>query len=239
MGMNTKQFFLLLIAFTFSVNTFSQIKKGNVLISLDGNYQKTGSAIGVTTNNFSSYGPSLALGISAGVMFSDNWAIGVGLDYGRNKITTVNELVYAAQHIQVESMDTKENIYAPNIFISYYYNIAGKLYLSTSLKFSAGFAKQVSESFIASMYIPDVEPGTITTIDDRYDRNMSFKHTSDIEFGNITLYPELVYFISNRIGFHLGLGGISYTMPDWETKDSQWLVNFNPQYWQLGIKIKL
>ena len=235
--MTTKHCFLLIIAFVFSANTFSQIEKGNILISLDGNYQKTGSSIGGLTNSISSSGPTLLLGVSAGVMCSDNWCIGLGLAYGRNKTSSVNILSYDMQHLQIESSEIKENIYMPNISVSYYfYKLLGKLYLNTTFGFSAGFAKQEGDYFIVSSTNGYGYGG----YGNGYGReNLTNAWTSDMEFGNFTLYPELVYMLSNRIGLHLGLGGVSCIMPNWETKNSIWLVNFNPQYWQLGIKFKI
>ena len=86
------------------------------------------------------------------------------------------------------------------------------------------------------MSIPNLNSG-ITNNSNDYSRGSG--GTSESDYFGTEVCPELTYFVSTKFGFCLGLGGIKYSMTDWKTGNSNWTVNFNPNYWKLGIKIKI
>jgi hypothetical protein len=53
------------------------------------------------------------------------------------------------------------------------------------------------------------------------------------------IYPALTYFISERFSLNLGLGGIAYSMINWKKDNSSWAINFNPNVWEFGVKVKI
>lgn len=76
-----KNYFLLLLLFLFALNSYSQIEKGNIIISLEGNYSNTSSENGVTTNLTETDGKYLEIGSSIGLFLSDRFVAGFGFDY--------------------------------------------------------------------------------------------------------------------------------------------------------------
>ena len=71
--------------------------------------------------------------------------------------------------------------------------------------------------------------------DDGYTTTTS-NDDSNPDLFSVEILPELTYFISSKIGLFLGLGGIGYSIVDWESDKSGWLVNFNPTYWEFGLQ---
>jgi hypothetical protein len=66
-----------------------------------------------------------------------------------------------------------------------------------------------------------------------------YEESSDFDLFKVEIIPELTYFISSRFGLSQGLGGIEYSMLDWETDNSSRIINFNPVNWRFGIKVKI
>lgn len=83
-----------------------QINKGDVIVGLGGNYTKTTTENGVITNLIQTDGKYLNIDPSVGYFFTNNFVIGVGLDYNWGKETIENSL-YFNNRIHFESLDIK------------------------------------------------------------------------------------------------------------------------------------
>lgn len=232
-----KNVLIILIAFS-TLELFSQIDKGNIVFSVDGNYMKTTTGNGVTTNHNVAQIKNLSLGTSVGYFITDRFIAGVGLDYYCNKESRTAELKIH-QFVQTEVMNIKSNVFLPNIYLGYYYPIINKLYINTNLKFSYGKLKSDYNSLIVGrVYNPT---DTYVELNNSYfsDYVEGYEGNSDVDFFSAKLFPELTYFITSNFGFYLGLGGIEYSMTDWATSNSNWGINFNPENWRFGIRIKI
>jgi hypothetical protein len=227
-----------LIAFiVFStLDLFGQISKGKYIISLEGNYMKSNAENGVTTNLSSLNGQYLNIGFSYGGFFSDHFVFGVGFDYNWVKEARYNKL-YVNNIIQLEKMDIKSNVFLPNIYLGFYFQIISKLYFNTNLKISYGIIKSDYETISA---------GSVNTISDSIsiiDNNEPFLRSSTKEsksgYFSSQISPELTYFVSPKFGLFLGLGKIEYSVIDWKKESSNWVVNFNPSYWKFGLKVNI
>lgn len=107
------------------------------------------------------------------------------------------------------------------------------------MKFSSGKIKSEYNTLIAgSVYYPT---DTMIIIADQYSSTYvkGSEKSSKIDLFNAEILPELTYFISSKFGLCLGLGGIEYSMTDWETDNSSWTINFSPVNWRFGIKLKI
>ena len=216
-----------------SLNLFSQLNKGKTVVSANGNYLKTNTENGVTSNQNASQIKNLNLGASVGYFIADRIELGVGLNYYWEKESRTNNLM-TGDFYQAEVMDLKSNAFVPNIYIGYYYSIIDKLYLSGKLKFGYGKMKSEYSTLIAGRSnIPSessYSPPPYTTMS---------KDTYEVDLFNAEIIPELTWFISPKVGLSLGLGGVKHTMIDWETDNSSWSVNFDPAHWNFGFKIRL
>lgn len=232
-----KIFITVLIALS-TLDLFSQIDKGKIIVSIDGSYMKTTTESGVTTNQNVVQAKNLNIGTSVGYFITDRFIVGVGLDYYWNKESRTTELMIN-RFFQVEVMDIKSKAFLPNIYLGYYYPIINKLYIDANLKFSYGKIKSEYNTLIAgSVYYPT---DTYIVLTDRYSSTYvnGSERSSDVDFFNAKIFPELTYFISSKFSLCLGLGGVEYSMSDWKTDNSSWIINFNPAYWRFGIKIKI
>lgn len=232
-----KNVLIFLIALS-TLNLFSQIDKERVIVSIDGNYMKTTTENGVTSNQSVSQIKNLNIGTSVGYFITDKFIAGVGLDYYLNKESITTEMMIN-RFLQKEIMNSKSKVFLPNIYLGYYYPIINKLYLNINVKFSCGKIKSDYNTLIAgSVYYPT---DTIIEITDQYSSTYlkEYEGNSEVDFFSAKLFPELTYFISSNFSLCLGLGGIEYSMTDWKTANSNWGVNFNPVYWKLGIKIEI
>jgi hypothetical protein len=228
---------LLLFLMIFSaLNLFSQIEKGNISIGIDGNYTKVNTPNGVTTNLNYTKGNYLNAGATIGYFITERFIAGAGLDYILNKETRYNSL-YFNNFLQNEEMDIKSKVFLPNVFLGYYYQVANKLYFSTTLKFSYGKVKtSYSTTYAGTGPFAD-STWTIPKNNVPYVKGSS--GVSETDYFSTQIYPEVLYFISAKFGICLNLGGIAYSINDWETNNSSFAVNFKPDYWRFGIKFRL
>ncbi len=226
-------FFIITVLYTFNLS--AQFSKGDMLISVDGNYSKTHRVSGVTTNLFNSNEKNLNLGASMGFFLNNHVLLGFGVDYSWEKATHMN-MLSLDEKIQVEEMNTKTNLILPNAFVGFYYPIMERLYFNTNLKLSYGVAKSDYNTFYAgaSNMIDTVQLQNVTP---PYAKNSEGDNNYD--YFSAQICPEITWFATSKLGLSLGLGGIGYAITDWESDTSSWMVNFNPNVWKLGVKIRL
>ena len=230
---------LLILIILFSIHSFGQIGKGDVFISLDGNFMKSFTGSGVTTNEFSTAGKHLEVGSSFEYFFSDRLSVGVGLDYQWTKETKANQMFlklpdFDLAHYQI--MDTKSHVFLPNVFLKHYILISNKLYFNTNLQFSYGKIMSQYKTVVLDLYKSNKED---VLLENNPDYVTSSSKESEVDFFTAQLGPEMTYFITPKFSCCLSLGGIEYGMFNWKNDNSLWVVNFNPVYWKLGLKIKI
>lgn len=200
---------------------------------------KTISGGGVTTNEISTQGNYLNVGTSVEYLLTSRLAVGAGLDYQWAKETTSNMIYLRMPDLNFrhyEVMETKSNVFLPNVFLKHYIPLTQKLYFNTNLKFSFGEIKsELRTNIIDSNRRPS--EGGLTEALPTYMSGASKK--SVLDSFTAQLGPELTYFFTPKLMGCLALGGIEYSMLDGKTTNSLWAVNFNPAHWQLGVKIKI
>lgn len=118
---------LLLFAATilFAFNLFSQTEKGDIILSIDGNYSKSNTDYGVTKNQFATEGKHLDIGTSVGYFITSRLIAGIGLDYIWGKEDRANNLMIY-DYYQLENTTVKSKAFLPNIYLGYYYPIINK-----------------------------------------------------------------------------------------------------------------
>ena len=226
-------FFIITVLYTFNLS--AQFSKGDMLISVEGNYSKSNSGSGVFTNQFVSNEKNLNLGASMGFFVNNHVLLGFGVDYSWEKATHINRLFFDDK-FQFEELNTKTNLILPNAFVGYYYPILERLYFNTNLKLSYGVMK--SENTTNCM------GGTkFTSTYQLQIENLAYAYTierdADYDYFSAQICPEITWFATSKVGLSLGLGGIGYAITDWESDTSSWMINFNPNVWKLGVKIRL
>ena len=212
-----------------STNLFSQMEKGSFTFLLDGHYMKTSSSTGVSTNysatdgNYTSFAPSVAYALT------NHLTVGIGADYERDKEERHNYL-YFNHFAHFEMMNIKSKTLLPSLYLGYHHPIANRLFIGSSLKFSYGKIKSSYQTTYAG--INEFEGGPNNYLN-------SIGSEAETDYFRVKLYPELTYFLGQRFGLSLGLGGMEYSLYDWEQDTSGWQVNFDPTYWRLGFKLNL
>ena len=222
---------LVLLFLFFALPLFSQVKTGDIVLSLDGNYMKTNTGGGVTTNMTGTRAQNLDISLSAGYFFTERVVAGVGIDYKLNKETRSN-LVKFNNFVQMEEMDYKSHAWLPNVYLGLYFPVVSKLYVTANFKMSYG---KLNSNY-----------STIYGGSGKYvlgSPNTSYMHGSSgdakVDYFSNMIYPELLYFVGAKTSISLGLGGIEYSITNWDTHNAEVAVNFNPVYWKLGAKLKL
>lgn len=222
-----KKTLFLILTVLYAVNLSAQFSKGDMLISVDGNYSKSNSGSGVFTNQFVSNEKNLNLGASMGFFVNNHVLLGFGVDYSWEKATHMNRLFFDDK-FQFEELNTKTNLILPNAFVGYYYPIMERLYFNTNFKMSYGVVKTEYDTFFA---------GSQLESSNAYSRGAEGDNSYD--YFSTLICPEITWLATSKVGLSLGLGGIGYAITDWESNTSNWMVNFNPNVWKLGVKIRL
>ena len=233
-----KKLVILAISIFITMNLFSQIEKGKLIISVDGNYSESSTESGVMHNKNINQGKYLKLGTSIGCFITDRFIAGIGLDYNWGKEDRLNKLMIN-KFYQQELANVELKALLPNLYLGYYHPITEKLYVNINIKFNYGKIKSEYDDYKAGT-TDDLSDNTIK-LSDKYSSSytMKFNNSSKIDFFGISILPELSYFISSKFSLYIGLGGASYSFLDWETDNSNWLINFNPTYWNTGVKINI
>jgi hypothetical protein len=233
-----KKIELIVLIVSSNLNLFTQIEKGRIIITLDGNYIKTTTENGVTLNQNVSQIENLNIGTSVGYFMTDRLVVGVGLDYYWDKESRVYQLkIY--RFFQSEVMNIKSNAFLPDLYIGYYFPIISKLYINTNMKFSYSKFKTDYNSSLVEITYNQSENLNLDTIPNSLEYFGGSKNSAKTDLFNAEIFPELTYFVSSKVGLCLGLGGIEYSIIDWKTDNSSWTINFNPINWRLGIKFKI
>lgn len=230
-----RKIMIVLVVFS-TIGLYAQFEKGSIFISLDGNYIKSGTESGVTTNLNQTNGEYLNVGTSIGKFISPNIMIELGLDYQKGNETRLNKLDFN-EFVQQEVMTTKSKIILPNLYVGYYKQLVNRLYFNTTLKISVGTIESDYSTNYAGLPYLKVPTSTSTSTSGSYARYSSKSEEAD--YLGVEISPGLTYFVSKRVGFTLNLGGIGYSMMDGKTESASWIVNFNPNYWKFGVKVKI
>jgi hypothetical protein len=230
---------ILIIILLFSLDSFGQIAKDKVLISMNGNYMKTNTETGVYTNGFSTKGQYLNLGTSIGIFLSDHFVMGVGVNYNWGKETRMNKLIYGNTILQIEELKVKSKILLPGVFFGYYFPIAGKFYFNANLALNCGKINSDYERLFAQRSTYFTTDSSYMYLDNNTAVSGGASGSSSTYYFSAQICPELSYFFTSKFGLSMSFGGIEYSITDWKSENSAVAVNFNPAYWKLGVKFIL
>jgi len=214
---------LLLAALTISAN--SQIEKGSKILTLNGMCSVTNTASGVYNNSLEEHAKSLSLGASYSFV-QKKFLFGFGLDFaiGQNKQVFKTEIL--KKYNQSERDVVLSSLILPTIYGGYYQRIFDKLYFTTNLRLGVG-AVSYNVTSLTSLY--DVDAGTLIS------EPVQLKEHAII--ATAELKPEFTYFFSKKTGISLYTGGLEYSMAEWNFASSNFMLNFNPNNWMVGLKI--
>lgn len=225
---------LALIAFSFSsIHLIAQTDNGKFIFSMEGNYQKTASENGTFINKTSAQSKNTNVGITIGYFITNRFVAGIGLDYFWVNETRTSFLALD-QNYNMEVQKIKLSTFAPSIYFNYYIPVLPNLYFNSRLKFNYGKIKSDLSSARASM-VP-YEPYNLT---ESLPYSQSSGTIENLEFFDARFSPELSWFFSSRLGLYLGLGGLEYSISEWESDNSSFSINFNPSNWRLGVTFKI
>ncbi len=232
-----KKSFLLVLSFNLMLNLSAQMRKGNFIFSIDGNYIKTSSETGVISNLHVSEGKFLDLGFSIGYKVSNSFVAGIGIDYDWSKEKRKNQFSINRFH-QMEQLNTKTNTFLPHAYLEYQYKIINKLFLCTKLRIGYGKINTDIHRYLVGFaaFQSDTQ---IQDVNDYDTYSGEFIEENDVNAFNVCLCPKFTYCIFPKLGFSLGLGGIEYVKINWEKDYSSWVVNFHPNNWRFGVEVIL
>ena len=216
---------------------FAQPEKWNYIVDVSGNYNKTTTENGVLTNSFTTKSSSLATGASLGYFFSSRFIAGIGIDYFHQNEHQQNFLK-TNYFLQAEALNIKAESILPHIYFGYYLPVTSKLYFNTNLKLSYGKIKSDYQSQLAGeeSLNGDLFTSQVLLVKPY---NMNTNGSDNSDYFEAFLSPELSYFFTKSFGVYLGCGGISYSLYDWKTINSNWLISFDLNHWKFGIKIQM
>lgn len=217
--------FILVTGLTFNVT--AQLKSGDKVLSLNGMYTIVNRGSGVYNNSLSEKNNSLVVGASLSFI-QDNFLFGIGVDYLNEydlKSFTINIIDKYSQH---ERDISKSSAILPNVYAGYYRRIIDKLYFTTNLKLSVG--KIFANTLSSTLSIDNTTgPSTLS----------STQSQNEVTYASVAFQPEFTYYLSKKIGLSLYPGGIDYSFMNWDTANSNLIINFNPNNWLVGLKIVL
>ncbi|GHT42266.1 hypothetical protein AGMMS49965_13430 [Bacteroidia bacterium] len=202
-------------------------------------YADQATSSGASINAAALQSSSWNAGLTLGAAINKNWELGVGVEYQHQKMNTLLQLYLPINDEQIavaiQQTETKISLPLFSLYSAYYIHLSNRLYLTPRLDVRYGQAKEESTEFIATSTSFRKDGGYLMPDYGGYYTLRETSSTSKYKFFAMQLSPELRYFLSNNIGVSLGLGGVQLSLVDWEWDSKQWLANFNPAYWKLGL----
>ncbi len=214
---------LLLAAIT--IHAFSQLEKGSRMLTLNGMCSVTNTSSGTYRNSLEEHAKSLLLGgsysfVQKNLLFGFGLYLGAGLNKQTFKTETLNT------YHQYENERVLSALILPNVYVGYYKRVFERLYFTTNLRVGVGGIFN-SSSNTTTFY----EEG-ISIL-----RSQLTYKTENAMVAIAGVQPEFTYFFSKKIGISVFTGGIEYSIADWNFASSNFMINFNPNNWQVGLKI--
>ena len=205
---------------------YSQFTKGDVLVDLTGSYIESvsGSGGGITTSATKS--KTLDINLSVGTCISNSFSLGFSIEYGHASNLEKNDIYVFERYILKDQVETKANIIAPGFFLRYDKNVLGKLCFIAEFNTSYGFVNSTYDVISAGS-------SRLVDLDTPLSYVYAYDGSDESEIFNISLSPELVYFLGEKVGLMIKIGGIQYTSFDF--KEHEWKVSVNPSTWEYGI----
>ncbi len=230
-----KKIYLTLILITLSLtSSFAQLKKGDLLLNLYGNYVEDLSTSGVMISHLTQEMKTLNSGISAGIAVSKSWVIGLGLEYAHQKnnqdYSFINYSSFATKNI----METQTSIIAPLAFAKYYKKTFSRIYLGLNIEANYSFAEADMNSIAVTT---PVLSGDITAISSAYIpivREQAESNSSEIL--NLMLQPEVNFYLTKKLGLSVKIGGVRYT--SFDSDNHEWHISLNPNNWEYGLFLR-
>jgi hypothetical protein len=213
----------------------AQFHEGNVLLSVSGNYQKSGVSTKVEDDMTNSGTKTLNIGLSAGWILKHNFIAGAGLSYihlNASAVVASTQTDGVTTSRIVSLANIKEHAYVPSVYGKYFGLLTPNLMAAVSFRGSYGLTgvdRNVTSS--SQSYIADVNsPGGITSVTSVLDNTFTNYFAADVQ-------PELSYLLTSRLGITLALGGIYYVKH--KRQDATWCISFDPSVWTLGFIVRL
>lgn len=222
-----KKTFIVLVFLTFSnLCLYSQFAKGDILVDLTGSYIESidGSHNGITS--FSSKSKALEMSISLSTCVTNSFSIGFGLDYGHVNETDQTRSLFFQKYYLMDETETKATVVAPSLYLRYNRNIFGKLWFMAEFSTAYGFVDSWYESISAGASDPGLESPPLNFF-------AGSDGSDNSGLLNVSLSPEFAYFLGEKVGLMIKIGGIQYTSYDFE--EHEWKVSVNPSTWEYGI----
>jgi hypothetical protein len=227
---------IILLGLILSNHCIGQIKKGDLLFSIEGNYINSPTEIGVTTDLLQVSSKKTNLTGVVEYFITDNFSLGFGLTYHKQNEERLNENYLLNQYVQMEQLEIKKIAILPQLSASYYKKIIDKFYFGTSLDLAYGKMNQEYETFV--FYSQNYATTTLLLTESNdtlipYQRQSS--SSNKIAFASLS--PGIHYFINGTVGVNLQLGAIEYSIVDWTSEQDSFGLNFSPNYWALGVNL--
>lgn len=213
--------------------THAQIKKGDVLLNLSGNYDENHNYNGVAVSNLSEYSKTLNGGLSAGLAVSNSLVIGAGLEYGRIKnnqtyysLLDINNSIYTTYN----QSKTTTSVIAPMLYAKYLKKAISRIYVGGHFEANYGFAKSESEFGTSTMAweksFSTFSSAPVTTVSGGNADNST-------QLLNLMIQPEITCFLTKKLGLSLKAGGVRYTSTN--NNIHEWHISLNPSSWEYGL----
>ncbi len=231
---------LLVLMLFLSSFLFAQIEKGDVLISLNGNYSKSASSGGFVKYTMSNENKTLNLGSMVGYMISERFMLGVGLNYNWEKDINAYRFAFLNESIQAERTEIESNVIMPTLYCGYYVKVAKNLYFNA--KFELNYGKLKSDYYSVYASKEQVFEPSIDNLADYIIGNPDvevYTGSEKVEYFKAKISPEIMYFLNTNMFLNISMGGFEYEILDWRGDYSNWHINFNPQNWKFGFGFKL
>ena len=229
-----KNLIITISIFLFSIcNLFGQINKGDIIISLNGNYHTDYEENSTYAFTYEKQQKYFNLSGEIEYFLTESFSVGLGVNHFGKKETRTNGIslmLVDNPYVQVAVSEIESGCYMPVMSINYTLSLAKNLYFNA--KVSGGYGNIKSNYLL--YYIASSDP----SININNENEFPIEENVNSEYFTIGFYPELTYFLHKNIGIYLGLGGVKYELNNWNHDESYWFADFSPIYWSLGARLR-
>jgi len=217
---------LILIAWGYSN---AQLRKGDVILNLSGNYDENFTNSGVSISSLSGKTKTLNAGVSMGFVTSKSLVLGFGLEYGHIRNVQNYSFLNPGAFLLYETQDIKSNIVAPMVYAKYYKKVMSRIYVGLGLEGNYAFVNSDNGSDIVT--VPFINSSGVTSA--VQSTLSSSRESASYEAFNAMLRPEVDCFLTKTLGLSLKVGGARFT--SYSFNEHEWHISLNPSSWEYGL----
>lgn len=213
---------------------FAQPGKGDINVTMRGSIYKLQNQTGAIANVTAVKEQHFSITPSVDYFVSDHVSIGFEFGIAKQKQNIFNNFFTSSYYMESDAR-VEALVYQPSLRIGFVLKPAKNLHLQFFSSVNYAHINQTDSITILGGTINI--PGWPSTSNLNLLEPVWIDKKTETHVLGVSVYPQLTYYISERVGLNLIAGGAEFGFYDWDEENNYWLISFSPKYWRVGLNV--